>query len=133
MTDQAEAVEAAGAAAQRVRVDWRTGQAMVQHDEAFWREHEQRRLEQGLSVRQYCAANALALSTYRHRVSGKKRASARAAATEPTPSRSPSFVTVSAARLEPAALVEIALQGMTLRLSGEAAERVLAGIMARLA
>jgi hypothetical protein len=29
--------------------------------------------------------------------------------------------------------VEVALEGMTLRLSGEAAERVLAGVMARLA
>ncbi len=129
MMDQAEAVEAAGAGAQRVRVDWRTGQAMVQHDEAFWRDHEQRRLEQGLSVRQYCAANALALSTYRHRVSGKKRMVARPAATSATPS----FVPVSAASTEPCAIVEIVLHGMTLRLAGEAAERVLAGIMARLA
>lgn len=133
MTDEAEAVEAAGAGAQRVRVDWRTGQAMVQHDEAFWRDHEQRRLEQGLSVRQYCAANALALSTYRHRVSGKKRAVARPAAASPTPSRSPSFVAVSAAPTEPGAVVEVSLQGMTLRLSGEAAERVVSRVMARLA
>ncbi|MDM0084570.1 hypothetical protein QTI17_28610 [Variovorax sp. J31P179] len=131
MTDEAEAVETAGAG--RVRVDWRTGRAMVQHDEAFWRDHEQRRLEQGLSVPQYCAANALALSTYRHRVSGKKRASARPLVTKPMPSRSPSFVPVSAPQAELGALVEIALQGMTLRLSGEAAERVLASVMARLA
>lgn len=131
MTDQTEAIEAAGA--RRVRVDWRTGQAMVQHDDAFWRDHEQRRLEQGLSVPQYCEVNALALSTYRHRVSGKKRASARPAATKPAPSGSPSFVPVAAARSELGALVEIALQGMTLRLSGEAAERILAGVMARLA
>lgn len=131
MTDQAGLVDAG--ASGPVRVDWRTGRAMVQHDEAFWHDHEQRRLEQGVSVPQYCAANALALSTYRHRVSGKKRASARAATTKPTPSRPPSFVPVSAARPELGALVEIALQGMTLRLSGEAAERVLAGVMARLA
>lgn len=114
MTDQAEAVEAAGAG--RVRVDWRTGQAMVQHDDAFWRDHEQRRLEQGLSVPQYCAANALALSTYRHRVNGKKRVSARPVATTPAPSGSPSFVPLTAARAELGAVVEIALKGMTLRL-----------------
>jgi len=42
-------------------------------------------------------------------------------------------VPVSAPRAELGALVEIALQGMTLRLSGEAAERVLASVMARLA
>lgn len=131
MTDQAEAIEAADAG--RVRVDWRTGQAMVQHDDAFWRDHEQRRLEQGMSVPQYCAANALALSTYRHRVNGKKRSSSRPAAAKSTPSRSAAFVPVSTPRPEVTSLVEIALEGMTLRLSGEAAERVLAGVMARLA
>lgn len=131
MTDQAEAIEAADAG--RVRVDWRTGRAMVQHDDAFWRDHEQRRLEQGMSVPQYCAANALALSTYRHRVNGKKRSSARPAAAKSTPSRSAAFVPVSTPRPEVAALVEIALEGMTLRLNGEAAERVLVGVMARLA
>ena len=131
MTEQAEPVEAG--APQRVRVDWRTGQPMVQHDEAFWRDHEQRRLEQGVSVRQYCSANALALSTYRHRVSGKKRSSASAVTAKPTPSRPAAFVPVSTARAEVAALVEVALEGMTLRLSGEAAERVLASVVARLA
>ena len=114
-------------------MDWRTGQPMVQHDDAFWRDHEQRRVEQGVSMPQYCAANGLALSTYRHRVNGKKRSSARPGAAKPTPSRSAAFVPVSTPRPEAAALVEIALEGMTLRLSGEAAERVLAGVMARFA
>nr|WP_015586010.1 hypothetical protein [Comamonas sp. 7D-2]AGJ70660.1 hypothetical protein [Comamonas sp. 7D-2] len=86
-----------------------------------------------MSVPQYCAANALALSTYRHRVNGKTRSSARPAAAKSTPSRSAAFVPVSTPRPEVAALVEIALEGMTLRLNGEAAERVLAGVMARLA
>lgn len=131
MTDQAERVEASAPA--RGRVDWRTGRTMVQHDESFWRDHEQRRLEQGLSVSQYCAANALALSTYRHRVNGRKRSSARATAAKPMPSQSAAFVPVSNARPEVAALVEVELEGMTLRLSGEAAERVLAGVMVRLA
>jgi hypothetical protein len=131
MTDQAEAVEVAGA--RRVRVDWRTGQPMVQHDDAFWRDHEQRRVEQGVSMPKYCAANGLALSTYRHRVNGKTRSSARPAAAKQTPSRSAAFVPVSTPRTEAAATVEIALEGMTLRLSGEAAERLLAGVMARLA
>ncbi|MGJ7511971.1 IS66 family insertion sequence element accessory protein TnpA [Variovorax sp. GT1P44] len=129
MTGQAEAIEAARV--RRERVDWRTGQAMVQHDDAFWRDHEQRRLEQGLSVRQYCVANALALSTYRHRVTGKKRSRAKPA--NSVPQQPGAFVAVSAPRPAVAALVEIALEGMTLRLSGEAAERVLAGVMARLA
>lgn len=102
MTEQGEPVEAG--APQRVRVDWRTGPPMVQHDEAFWREHEQRRLEQGVSMPRYCAANGLALlSTYRHRVNGKKRANAEPASSRPTPmptpSRSAAFVPVSTPRL----------------------------------
>jgi hypothetical protein len=44
----AEAIETSGVP--RVRVDWRTGHAMVQHDDAFWCDLEQRRLEQGSSV-----------------------------------------------------------------------------------
>jgi hypothetical protein len=131
MTEQAEARKATEA--RRGRVDWRTGQAMVQHDDAFWREHGQRRVEQGLSVREYCAANGLALSTYRHRVNGTKRARAKAAAAKSAPSQPAAFVPVSASQPAVAALLEITLDGMTLRLNGEAAERVLAGVMARLA
>ena len=131
MTDQAEPVETGEP--RRVRVDWRTGQTMVERDDAFWRDHEQRRLEQGASIPQYCRTNGLALSTYRHRVDGKKRSSARPAAAKPTPSQSAAFVPVSTPRPEVAALVEIALEGMTLRLNGEAAERVLGSVMARLA
>lgn len=131
MTDQAERVEAT--ASRRSRVDWRTGQPMVQHDDAYWSGHERRRLEQGQSVRQYCAANGLALSTYRHRVTGKKRSGAKPAAAKSTPSQAAAFVPLSRPRPGVAALVEIALEGMTLRLNGEAAERVLAGVMARLA
>jgi hypothetical protein len=116
-----------------VRLDWRTGQPMLQHDDAFWRDHEQRRLEQGLSVPQYCAANGLALSTFRHRVNGKKRTSATPRPAKPAPSQPPAFVAVSTPRPASAALVEVALEGMTLRLSGEAADRVLASVMARLA
>jgi hypothetical protein len=31
------------------RVDWRTGKPLVQHDAAYWREHEHRRLELGMT------------------------------------------------------------------------------------
>jgi len=111
------------------RVDWRTGKPMLEHDEAFWRDHEQRRLQQGLSVPQYCAAHGLALSTYRHRVSGKKRTSAKA----PTSTMSlPAMTFVPVAAAGEPAVVEVVLQDMTLRLSGEAAERVLSGVLARL-
>jgi hypothetical protein len=112
-----------------VRVDWRTGKPMVQHDEAYWREHERRRLELGMSVRQYCAANDLALSTYRHRVSSKKRASAKTT----TGSPSPAFVAVTPPPAAAAAVIEVALDGMTMRLCGSAAERVLARVIERLA
>ena len=131
MTDQAEPLEAGGS--QRMRVDWRTGQTMVQRDEGFWRDHEHRRLEQGVSVSQYCAANALALSTFRHRVNGRKRTGAKPTAAKPSSSQPAAFVPVSTPRPDVAALVEVALEGMTLRLSGEAANRVLASVMARLA
>lgn len=119
-----------------VRIDWRTGRPMVQHDDAFWCGHERRRIEQGLSVPQYCAANALALSTYRHRVSGKKRA--RAASQGRSSSRehvgTAAFVAVAPPRPEAAAaVVEITLEGMTLRLHGEAADRVLDQVVGRLA
>lgn len=131
MTDEARESVDVGAR-RRVRVDWRTGQPMVQHDPAFWRDHEERRLEQGLSVPQYCAANGLALSTYRHRVYGKKRASATPPVTKPAPLQAAAFVPVTSSRPSAAALVEVVLEGMTLRLNGEAAERVVAGVMARL-
>jgi hypothetical protein len=125
MTD--EAMDAGDAAVQRRgRVDWRTGRPMLQRDEAFWREHEQRRLQQGLGVRQYCAANGLALSTFRHHVNGKKRAKVK-----PTAAKPAAFLPVAPSR-PAAAVVEIALEGMTLRLSGEAAERVIERVMVRL-
>jgi hypothetical protein len=132
MTDEA-GESSDGPVSARVRVDWRTGQPAVQHDESFWREHERRRLEQGLSVPQYCVANALALSTYRRRVSGRKRSSAKPAAVPAALAQTPSFVAVTTPRRATAADdVEIVLQGMTLRLRGEAAERVLARVMAHL-
>jgi hypothetical protein len=123
-----------GLAAQgRGRIDWRTGKPMVQRGAAFWREQERRRLELGLSVPQYCAANGLALSTYRHQVSGKKRAGAKKSGeSKPAPS-SPTFVAVASALSDSPAAIEVALEGMMLRLCGAACERVLDRIMGRLA
>ena len=46
----------------RHRVDWRTGKAMVERDDAFWHEHERQRVELGMSVPEYCRAHELALS-----------------------------------------------------------------------
>ena len=64
-----------GEAEQSTRLDWRTGRPLVQHDEAFWLDHERQRVAQGRSIPQYCKVNGLALSTYRRRVGGKKRSS----------------------------------------------------------
>jgi hypothetical protein len=44
-----------------VRIDWRAGQPMVQHDDAFWRAHERRRIEQDLSVQSAAADTSLTL------------------------------------------------------------------------
>ena len=115
------------------RIDWRTGKPMVQRDDAFWREQERRRAELGMSVPQYCEANGLALSTYRHRVNGKKRTAAKAPATSSTTAASPAFVAVAAPAADATAAVEIVVEGMTMRLRGAAAERVLARVLDRLA
>lgn len=136
-----EASEAGGspgearAGAPGVRIDWRSGKSTVHHDDAFWLEHERRRRELGLSVRQYCAAHALALSTYRHRLKGGKRSRATSvSAAQAKPSSSPAFVAIAthpAAAAAPS--IEVALGGMTMRLCGDAAERVLARVLERLA
>ena len=132
----------------RHRVDWRTGKAMVERGDAFWQEHERQRLATGMSVPQYCVAHELALSTYRHRVSGRRRgvntaATATAAGTTiaATARKAASFVALSSPVASKAAAtaaqgnesLEVSLGGMTLRLQGEAAVRVLERVMARLA
>jgi hypothetical protein len=108
-----------------VRIDWRTGKPMVSHDDAFWQEHERLRIEQGMSVPKYCAATGLALTTYRLRVGGKKR---------PAQTAAPAFVAITkqAAPADPG-MVEVVVQGMTMRLGGAAAERVLSRVLERLA
>lgn len=118
-----------------VRTDWRTGKPMVERDDAFWREQERRRVELGMSVRQFCAAHNLALSTFRHRVSGRKRGGSKVAPSLATPTPA-SFIAVTAPRKEADAtdaVVEIALDGMTLRLCGDAADRVVGRVLERLA
>lgn len=116
-----------------VRTDWRTGKPMVERDDAFWREQERRRLELGMSIRQFCAAHDLALSTYRHRVSGRPRTGAKGASPASAKSQPPSFIAVAAPRDASDAVVEIALGDMTVRLHGVAADRVVARVLSRLA
>jgi hypothetical protein len=105
---------------------------MVAHDDAYWQDHERRRVEQGLSIRQYCATHGLALSTYRHRVSGRKRSSAARSSPRSAAASAP-FVEVT--RSEPAAhsVIEVILRGLTLRLTGDPASQVLSRVLERLA
>ncbi|HEV6967995.1 IS66 family insertion sequence element accessory protein TnpA [Roseateles sp.] len=115
-----------------VKIDWRTGKAMVSHDDAFWRDHERRRVEQGLSIRQYCATHGLALSTYRHRVSGRRRNSK--ARSAPGAAAAPaSFVEVKRPQPAAACVIEVVVQGVTLRLTGEPAQQLLSRVLERLA
>lgn len=120
--------DAAPSPGHSVKIDWRTGKPMVAYDDAFWQDHERRRVEQGLSIRQYCATHGLALSTYRHRVSGRKRGDA--ARPAPGATAVPPFVEVT--RSQPAAaVIEVVVQGLTLRLTGEPAQQVLSRVLER--
>ena len=118
--------------AKTLRTDWRSGKAVLLRDEAFWSAHEKRRVELGLSVRAYCEANGLALSTYRHRISGRpRRAKSNGAGETPAAAR---FIAVTPAVSEEACTVEVRVaEGMSVRLTGGAAERVVAQLLARLA
>lgn len=119
---------------QGARIDWRTGHPMLRHDDAFWQAHEGRRAEQGLGIAQYCAANGLSRSTFRHRVNGRKRAATNAAPMSSPIVSQPAFVAVmTPPRTEGEAVIEMGIDGMTLRLSGAAAERVLGHLLSRLA
>lgn len=118
--------------AHSVKIDWRTGKPMVAYDDAFWQDHERRRVEQGMSIRQYCATHGLALSTYRHRVSGRKRSSAARSSPRAAAASAP-FVEVTRSQPAAASVIEIVFQGLTLRLTGDPADQVLSRVLERLA
>jgi hypothetical protein len=117
------------------RIDWRTGRPMVLQDAAFWKAHEVRRLEQGLSIRQYCQANGLALSTFRRRAG--ERGSARTRVAPATAGQRPavtSFVAVTSPSRagEPSGVEIETATGVRVRLAGEAAERLVQQLLAHL-
>jgi len=117
------------------RTDWRTGKPMLQRDAAFWQDHEAQRQAQGLSVRAYCEANGLALSTYRHRAGGQPRSSVVKRTSAPAAATS-AFIAIPAECAAPAsaATIEIHLaEGLSVRLAGVPAERVLQRVLERLA
>lgn len=120
--------DAGSSQAYSVKIDWRTGKPMVAYDDAFWQEHERRGVEQGLSIRQYCSTHGLALSTYRHRVSGRRR-SGGARSAPGAMAASPPFVEVTRSQPMPASVIEVVLQCVTLRLTGEPAQQVLARVL----
>jgi hypothetical protein len=123
--------------APKQRVDWRTGKPMLCRDAAFWQEHERRRLESGLSVPQYCKANDLALSTYRHRITGQRSGQGSSAAVQQPGAAlaAAKFVAIGAAApsSEATSSAEVSLGGgMTVRFAGAAADALLQHVMARL-
>jgi hypothetical protein len=133
LTTMEEKQNGGGAAeAKTLRTDWRSGKAVLLRDQAFWSAHEARRVELGQSVRGSCEANGLALSTYRHRASGRPRRARGSEASEaPAAAR---FIAVTPAASEQPCTVEVRVgEGMSVRLGGSAAERVVAQLLARLA
>lgn len=118
--------------AKTLRTDWRSGKAVLLRDQTFWSAHEKRRIELGLSVRAYCDDNGLALSTYRHRTSGRPRRG-RGAGVDEAPA-GVRFIAVTPAAVEQSCTVEVRVgEDMSVRLGGTAAERVVAQLLARLA
>ena len=122
----------AGDDGRHLRTDHRTGKPVLLRDAAFWQEHERKRLEQGLSMPAYCKANGLAISTYRHRMSGRVRKSTRAAP-DALAKAAPAFTAVTPAAVQGEYAVEVLAEGMTLRLAGAAAERVVQRVLEKLA
>ncbi|WP_157866552.1 IS66 family insertion sequence element accessory protein TnpA [Aromatoleum aromaticum] len=121
------------------RIDWRTGKPMVARDDRFWQQHEALRREQGLSIPQYCEANGLALSTFRHRVGRLVRAETDVEPASRAKSKSADargqFIALphGADASSRSAEIEVRLPGtMTLRLQGTAAQQVLDRILAQL-
>ena len=117
------------------RIDWRTGRPVQVKGAAFWKEHEARRIEQGLGVAAYCDANGLAKSTFRRYVTTGKAGSHGADTQAQAPTQPSRFVPLrGAAVAADAMVVEIESgDGMKLRLGGAAADRLLQHVLARLA
>lgn len=121
------------------RIDWRTGKRMMARDDAFWQQHEARRREQGLSIAQYCEANGLALSTFRHRVGrlvgGEPGVEPASMASTKSADARGKFIALphGADASSRSAEIEVRLPGtMTLHLHGAAAQQVLDRILAQL-
>lgn len=69
-------------------------QGGTDRDDAFWLSHDERRRNQGMSVRQYCHVNALPLSTYRYRLAKHRRATGDATADAAPPKTGTAFIAI---------------------------------------
>ena len=122
----------------RRRIDPRTGKMMTLHDASFWRAHDAERRRRGQSVVEYSAEHGLALSTFR-RWASRLRAQADVAggAASGAKAEGAAFLAVPIRRTPPPlrgdALVEVLFDtGISVKLAGDAAARVLETVMSRL-
>lgn len=122
----------------RRRIDPCTGKMLMLHDASFWREHDAERRRRGQSVVEYSAAHGLALSTFR-RWASRLRAQADVAGGAASGARAEgaAFLAVpirrTASPVRSDTSVEIFFDtGISVKLAGDAAARVLETVMVRL-
>lgn len=131
-----ESVVAVGSGV-RQRIDWRTGKVTQCHDDAFWLRHEALRIEQGLTLQDYCAREGLSRSTFGRRLGRiRKRGGVPALPARPSVEavHGGHFIDLRTPQrpIGEAESLEVEVGGLKLRLRGTAAERVVAGVLARL-
>jgi hypothetical protein len=117
----------------RSRIDHRTGKRMLIYDASFWEMHVAERRRLGQTVHTYCAAQGLALSTFRRwaqRLGGREGSSVQ----EPSEAKVAFLkVPLGSPRREAAgdSAIEVCLgTGVRVKLSGAAARQVLSAVLA---
>lgn len=119
----------------RRRIDPRTGKMLMLHDASFWREHDAERRRRGQSVVEYSSEHGLALSTFRRWATRLKAHAQDGTGSAPADGAAFLAVPIRAATspLRSEALVEVLFEtGITVKLAGDAAARVLETVMVRL-
>ena len=137
-------VEVPRDAAIRTRIDPRSGNVLAMHSAPYWRDHEERRIRAGLSIREYSELHGLALSTFRRwssKLAGgrnqRRRAPGTKSAVPATASQPAAFLSIPI-RQEPACVdadvsVQIVLGAdVQVTLTGPAATRVIEAVMLRM-
>lgn len=129
----ARGAEQPAASSVRQRVDPRTGKLLTLHDASFWREHDAERRRCGQSVVEYCAAQGLALSTFRRWASRFNQESGTPDASSPPFLALPIRSNERACNAASVIAVEVVLgEGVSVKLGGEAGARVIECVLARL-